>query len=290
MNPEHLTASFEETRPHLRAVASRMLGSPSAAEDAVQEAWLRLNRSDTSGVKSLPAWLTTVVSRICLDTLRSRKGRREEEFDPEMTDAEGALGADTDGDPEQTLIRSDQMGLALETVLDTLEPAERVAFVLHDMFDMSFDDIAPIVSRTPIAARKLASRARLRLKEANERGPTDQTRRREVIGAFLAASRQGDFAALLVLLDPTVVLRADTFAIRMGASAEVQGAMAVAETFKGRAKVAQLATLDEMVGAVWSAGGEVRVAFSFTLNDGRITAIDLLADPDHLKTLSISLL
>ena len=287
--PDWLSERFEEHRGHLRAVAFRILGSTGGADDAVQETWLRLSRADTSDVANLRAWLTTVVSRVCLDLLRSRKARREEalEVDTEAFTAPGRLHAHS---PEQDLILADSVGAALLVVLDTLDPAERVAFVLHDMFDLSFDEIAPIVGRSPVAARKLASRARLRMSGANEPFRDVHARKREAIGAFLAASRDGDFAALLALLDPGAVLRADAFAVRMGAAPEVRGAAAVAETFRGRAKVAQLALLDGTVGAVWQAGGETRVAFGFTLEveGGKITAIDLIADPERLQKLDIA--
>ncbi len=285
--PDWLSEQFEESRVHLRSVAYRMLGSRSAAEDAVQEAWLRLNRSDTSGVENLRGWLTTVVARVCLDALRSRKGRREDALDVETAEP-AATGRQNESDPERDLIVSDSVGVALLTVLDTLEPAERVAYVLHDIFDLSFDEIAPIVSRTPVAARKLASRARQKMQGPSEAPADDPARKKEVIGAFLAASRGGDFAALVALLDPGAILRADAFAVRMGASPEVRGANAVAETFRGRATVATLALLDGAVGAVWQAGGQTRVAFRFTVVEGKVTAIDLLADPGELLKLDIT--
>ena len=281
---------FEEHRAHLRSVAYRMLGSASVADDAVQETWLRFSRSDTSAVGNLRGWLTTVAARVCLDMLRARRSRREDPLDEELFDTPAGADPAEDFRQERDLILADAVGQALITVLDTLAPAERVAFVLHDLFDMSFEEIAPVVARPPLAARKLASRARQRLRTTNPAPQEDPTRRRTVVEAFLSASRGGDFAALLSLLDPEVVLRADSIAVRMGASAEVRGAHAVAETFKGRAQVAQTALLDGTVGAAWSAGGQVRVAFAFTITDGRITAIDLLADPERLQTLNITLL
>jgi RNA polymerase sigma-70 factor, ECF subfamily len=288
--PDSLAERFEEHRVHLRAVAYRMLGSAGGAEDAVQEAWLRLSRSDTGGIENLRGWLTTAVARLCLDALRSRASRREAPLESDEAAGVEAAFRSTSNDPERDLLMSDSVGTALLKVLDTLEPAERVAFVLHDTFDIAFDEIATIVGRTPEAARKLASRARHRMQGADDAPQVDQARKREVIGAFLAASREGDFAALLALLDPAAILRADLFAVRMGAAAQVTGQAAVAETFRGRAKVAQLALLDGAVGAVWQAGGQTRVAFAFTLVDGHIAAIDLIADPETLQKLDITLL
>src|SRR6266480_3480972 len=211
---------FEEHRGHLRAVAYRMLGSLSEADDAVQESWLRLSRADTSDVANLGGWLTTVVARVCLDMLRSRKARSEESLGPHVL--EPAVGQEDRSHPEQETLLADSVGLALLVVLETLAPPERVAFVLHDMFDLPFDEIAPIVARTPAAARQLASRARRRVRGAATVPDADRTRQREVVEAFLAASRGGDFDALLAVLDPDVVLRADPAAARMGASAEVR--------------------------------------------------------------------
>src|SRR5437588_2727088 len=220
-----LAERFEENRSHLRAVAYRMLGSPSEAEDAVQEAWLRLSRSDTSGVENLRGWLTTVVARVSLDMLRSRRSRREELLNvhvPEPTVHDTI-------DPEDEALLGDSVGLAMLVVLQTLAPAERVAFVLHDMFAVPFDEIAPIVRRSPAAARQLASRARRRVQGAATVPDTDLTRQRAVVDAFLAAARAGDFDALLALLDPDAVLRADGAAVPSGASREVRGAAAVAK-------------------------------------------------------------
>ncbi len=282
-----LAAQFEQNRGHLRAVAYRMLGSRSEADDAVQEAWIRLGRSDTSGVENLGGWLTTVVARVCLDMLRSRKARGEEPLGPEAP--EGIVSPE---DPEHDAVMADSVGLALLVVLETLPPAERVAFVLHDMFDLPFDEIAPIVGRSPTAARQLASRARRRVQgAATPPAPdADRSRQRAIVDAFLAASRGGDFAALLAVLDPDVVLRADAAAVRLGAAAEVRGAAAVAETFKGRARVAQAALVNGAVGAVWAAGGRPRVVFAFTITHGKIVAIDLLADPERLGRLEVKVL
>ena len=284
---EGLVTRFEENRNHLRAVAYRMLGSVNEADDAVQEAWLRLSRSDTSEVENLSGWLTTVVARVCLDMLRSRKSRREDSIDEDASD----LVELTDGsDPEQEVLLADSVSTALLVVLETLSPAERLAFVLHDMFDVSFDEIARIVDRSPATARQLASRARRRVQGASTSQETDRTRQREVVDAFLAASRDGDFSALLALLDPDVVLRADNVAVSFGASPEVRGASDVADTFKGRARVAQLALVNGAVGAVWSQGGQPRVVFDFTVTGGRIVQIELLADPVRLEQLELVVL
>jgi len=293
-----LVDQFEETRGHLRAVAFRMLGSSSEADDAVQEAWLRLSRTDISGVENLGGWLTTVVARVCLDMLRSRKARREEPLDVEAPDS--LEDREHESDAEQGLLLADSVGIAMLLVLETLAPAERVAFVLHDMFDLSFDEIAPIVGRSPVAARQLASRARRRVQGAPSAPESDRARQREVVDAFLAASRGGDFSALLALLDPDVVLRADRAAVeasnaRRGAgapalSAEVRGASVVAETFSGRARAAQLALINGLAGAVWAHGGEVRGAFTFTIAGGKISAITIALDPDHLRTLDVAII
>ncbi len=283
-----LARRFEENRTHLRAVAYRMLGSSSEADDAVQEAWLRLSRSDTSGVENLRGWLTTVVARVCLDLLRSRKSRREESLDAQVPEAMGSGRAGSD--PEREALLADSVGLALLVVLATLSPAERVAFVLHDMFDLPFEEIAPIVGRTPAAARQLASRARRRVQGAAPAPDPDLSRRREVVTAFLAASRGGDFQALLAVLDPDVVLRADAAAVQLGTAKEVRGAAAVAETFSGRARAAQPALVNGAAGVVWAPGGKPRVVFEFTLAGGRITAIELVADPERLGRLDLVIL
>src|SRR5713226_2171923 len=277
-----LADRFEASRNHLRAVAYRMLGSMSEADDAVQEAWLRVSRSGTSGVENLGGWLTTVVARVCLDLLRSRKSRREEPL--------GVHLQDPIANPEYEAVLADSVGLALLVVLETLAPAERLAFVLHDMFAVPFDEIAPIVGRSPAAARQLASRARRRVQGAATVPDTDRARQREVVDAFLAASRGGHFGALLALLDPDVVLRADRAAVDMGSSQEVRGAAAVAETFSGRARVAQLALIDGAVGAVWAPGGRPRVVFSFTITGGKIVEIDLLADRQRLRQIDLAIL
>jgi RNA polymerase sigma-70 factor, ECF subfamily len=277
-----LAQRFEDSRPHLAAVAYRMLGSRAEADDAVQEAWLRLARSDVDDVDNLRGWLTTVVARVCLDMLRSRTSRREETL---TTDVRVA----PDPGPEGEAVLADSVGAALLVVLDTLAPAERLAFVLHDLFAVPFDEIGAIVGRSPTAARQLASRARRRVQGAGV-AADDADRpagRQEVVAAFLAASRAGDFAALLALLDPDAVARADAAAVLAGAEAEVRGADAVAGTFAGRAKAARLALLSGAPGLIWTHRGEVRMAFAFTVVDGRVTGIELIADPARLVAMGV---
>jgi RNA polymerase sigma-70 factor (ECF subfamily) len=238
-------------------------------------------------VDNLAAWLTTVVARVSLNMLRSHDTRREDPWDLHQTHTADA--GQGDADPEHQAVLADSVGLALLVVLDTLTPAERLAFVLHDMFGLPFEEIAPIVERTPAATRQLASRARRRVRGARLASGSDDSRRREIVAAFLAASRDGDFEALLVLLDPDVVLRADAAAAQSGADA-AQGAQAVARTFVGRAKAARPALIDGAAGLVWAPGGKPRVVFAFTITDGTISAIDILADTDHLGRLNVELL
>jgi RNA polymerase sigma-70 factor (ECF subfamily) len=279
-----LAERFTEHRPHLRAVAYRMLGSLSDADDAVQEAWLRLSRSDASGVENMAGWLTTIVARVSLNMLQSRKARRE---DPVGASPPEEAGSGADG-PEHEVVLADSVGLALLVVLDTLTPAERLAFVLHDMFAVPFEDIAPIVERSPATTRKLASRARLRVQGADAAPDIDLTRQRQIVEAFLAASRNGDFDALLAALDPDVVLRSDQAVVRMGGGeAEVHGAAAVAGTFSGRAQAARLALVDGVAGAVWVYRGRPRVVFDFTITDEKISAISLRADPARLAEVDV---
>ncbi|UKY53472.1 sigma-70 family RNA polymerase sigma factor [Streptomyces inhibens] len=285
---EFLAERFEQYRARLRAVAYRVLGSTGEADDAVQEAWLRLSRSDTEGVANLGGWLTTVVARVALNMLRSRETRREDPWDMHRAPA-GNGGTATAVDPEQQAVLADSVGGALLVVLDTLAPAERLAFVLHDMFAVPFDEIAPIVERSPGATRQLASRARRRVQGTANVPETDIGRQREVVDAFLAASRGGDFAALLALLDPEVELRTDAAAALAGASA-ARGAAAVAETFAGRAKAAQPALIDGFAGLVWAPGGKPRVVFGFTIRHGKVVAIELLADAGRIDQLDLELL
>ncbi len=282
MSDEDLLAEeFEAHRTRLRSVAYRILGSVNEADDAVQEAWLRLQRSD--GIDNLGGWLTTVVSRVCLDMLRSRSSRREDPF-TDVAD-EPALEHDP-GHPEFEAELADSVGSALLVVLQSLTPAERLAFVLHDMFAVSFDEIATIIGRSPAATRQLASRARRRVQRPDE---VPESGDRAVVDAFLAASRGGDFAGLLALLDPDAVVLADAAAVRMGSDALVSGAQSVAETFAGRARAARPALIDGGAGAVWLQEGATKVAFAFTIVGGRITEIELLADPDVVSAARVRL-
>jgi len=281
-----LAERFEENRPHLRAVAYRMLGSSTEADDAVQETWLRLSRAGVGGVENLGGWLTTIVARVSLNMLRSRTLRREEPMDPPPT-GQPVAPPPNGTDPEHEAVLADSVGLALLVVLDTLTPAERLAFVLHDMFAVPFEEIAPIVERSPVATRQLASRARRRVQEARVQ-PGEISRRREVVAAFLAASREGDFDALLTMLDPDIVLRADNAAAQMGADAEAIGARAVAGIFSGRAKALRPALIDGAPGAVWTYRGETRVVFAFTFTGGTITAIEQIANPERIARLKVT--
>ncbi|HEY1389182.1 MAG TPA: sigma-70 family RNA polymerase sigma factor [Ktedonobacterales bacterium] len=283
---EWLAQQFEAQRTHLRSVAYRLLGSSSEADDAVQESWLRLSRSDASGIENLGGWLTTVVARVSLDMLRSRAVRREESLSADDEHLSDTILSHGDGiNPEEEALLADSVGLALLVVLETLAPAERLAFVMHDVFSVPFDEIAGIVGRSPTATRQLASRARRRVQGAATISDGDFTQQRAVVDAFLAASRGGDFGALLALLDPDVVLRVDGAAADMGASGGIRGAEAVARQFAGRAQVARAALVDGAVGAVWAPHGEPRVFFSFTMMRGKIVAIDLIADPERLRQL-----
>lgn len=285
-----LAARFEQDRGRLRAVALRVLGSSAEADDAVQEAWLRLSRSDVSEVGNLSGWLTTVVGRICLDMLRSRGTRREDLLDNAADTDLPPVGGTAGPDPEQEAVLADSVGLALLVVLDTLTPAERLAFVLHDMFAVPFDELAPVIGKSPDAARQLASRARRRVQGQAPTGDTDQARRREVVEAFLSAAREGRFEALVTLLDPDVVMRADATAVSYGSTSGKRGATAVAGYWNGMAAEARTALLDGVVNAVWAPKGKVRVALAFTIVDGRIAAIDLTADKDRLADLDVALL
>jgi RNA polymerase sigma factor (sigma-70 family) len=280
-----LADRFEEHREHLSAVAYRMLGSASDAEDAVQEAWIRLSRSDSSTVENLGGWLTTVVARIALDMLRSRTARREEPVAEVPAKAQANGGSDSQ--PEEAIMIADTLGPAMLVVLDALSPAERIAFVLHDMFAVPFEDIGPIVGRSAPATRQLASRARHRVQGAHPEGPVDHSRARRTVEAFLVASRSGEFSALLELLDPDVVLIADADAVRVGASELVRGSRAVAETFAGRARAARLALINGQPGLVWATGGQARVVFGFTVAEDKITAIQMLANSTTLDELDL---
>jgi RNA polymerase sigma factor (sigma-70 family) len=282
-----LAERFQAHRPHLRAVAYRMLGSAAEADDAVQEAWLRASRADPAGVDNLGGWLTTVVARVCLNQLRSRRSRPEAPLDDQA--AELADGA---ADPEAEAVLADAVGPALLVVLDTLGPAERLAFVLHDLFAVPFQEVAAILGRSEAAARQLASRARRRVQGA-EAPEGDRARQRLVVEAFLAASREGDFEALLALLDPQVVARADAAVTGTAAPRVVRGAAAVASQalgFARRARFARLALVDGAVGLVVTPPGRPSLVLGFTIRRGRIAAIDILADPERLRRLDVALL
>ncbi|HEV2918108.1 MAG TPA: RNA polymerase sigma factor SigJ [Actinomycetota bacterium] len=286
-----LAERFEEQRPRLRAVAYRMLGSLSEADDAVQEAWLRLSRADAGGVENLGGWLTTVVARVCLNMLRGRRSRREEPLDLRMPDP--IIGPEGRGDPEQEALLAEGVGLALLVVLDTLTPAERLAFVLHDLFAVPFDEVAALLDRSPAAARQLASRARRRVRGAAPAPDPDLAHQRAVVDAFFAAARDGDFEALVAVLDPEVVLRADFGARRPAAPRVVQGAEAVA-------RQAQLATLpgaelhpvlvNGAAGVVVAVHGRPFAVMGFTVAGGRIVEIDALADPDRVPGIAAAVL
>jgi RNA polymerase sigma factor (sigma-70 family) len=282
-----LTERFEEQRPHLRAVAYRMLGSLSEAEDAVQETWLRLRRAGTSDIENLGGWLTTVVSRACLNRLRSRKSRPEEPLEVYVPDP--IVRRDDDVDPEHEAELVDSVGLALLVVLETLAPAERLAFVLHDMFAVPFDEIATITGRSPAAARQLASRARRRVQGAAT-PDVDLTRQREVVDAFFAAARGGDFDALVAVLDPDVVLRSDGGAARPGISVVVQGAEAVAKralTFARLSPFVRPALVNGAAGVVVAPGGRPMSVMGFTVRGGKIVEIHSVADPERLRQLDL---
>jgi len=279
-----LAEKFEANRGHLRAVAYRMLGSTAEVDDAVQETWLRLGRTDTSAVENLGGWLTTVVARVCLDMLRSRKSRREEPMGPDVPEpvASDEPGHDAD--------MADSVGAALLVVLETLAPAERLAFVLHDMFAVPFEEIAPIVGRTPAAARQLASRARRRVQGTPPASDADFSRQKRIVDAFLAASRNGDFEGLLAVLDPDVVFRADDAAQRLGSLAEIRGAAAVAETFKGRAAAARPALVDGAFALAVILGGQLRVVVRLTIQGERISAIEAVAGAERIGAFDVEML
>ncbi|XIA65152.1 sigma-70 family RNA polymerase sigma factor [Bradyrhizobium sp. TZ2] len=284
LDEKFLTGKFEANRAHLRAVAYRMLGSTSEVDDAVQETWLRLNRSDTSSVENLRGWLTTVVARVCLDMLRSRKSRREDPMGPHVPEpaADDEHGRDAD--------MADSVGAALLVVLEALAPAERLAFVLHDMFAVPFEEIAPIVGRTPVAARQLASRARRRVQGTPPAPDADFSRQKKIVDAFLKASRDGDFEGLLAVLDPDVVFRADQAAQRLGSLAEIRGAPAVAETFKGRAQAAKPALVEGALAVAVILAGQLRIVLRLTLTADRIAAVEAVADAERISQFDVTVL
>lgn len=277
-----LTEQFEAHRSHLRSVAYRVLGNWNEAEDAVQESWLRLSRSDAAGIENIGGWLTTVVSRVCLDMLRSRKARREESM--EAWDAGQTIDPESGGDPEREAILADSVGIALLVVLGTLNPEERIAFVLHDIFAVPYAEIAPIVGRTEIAARQLASRARRRVQGARASTGTDLGTQRALVDSFLAAARSGDFEALLSVLDPGAVLRSD----RENAEGEVRGARAVAEQLMGgRAKAAHPALVNGEVGVAVSPGGQLLLVLALSYANGKIVGVDVISEAARLEKLDL---
>jgi RNA polymerase sigma factor (sigma-70 family) len=283
-----LVERFEANRPHLRAVAYRMLGSLGDADDAVQEAWLRLSRADTSGVENLGGWLTTVVARVCLNMLRSRQSRREESLDARIPDP--IVSRENGVDPQDDAVLADSVGLALLVVLETLTPAERLAFVLHDMFAVPFDEIAPMLGRSPTATRQLASRARRRVRGSAPAPDADVVRQREVVDAFFAAARGGDFDALVAVLDPDVVARTDG---GPGASVIVRGAHVVAGraiTFAQPSATLRPALVNGAAGVVITTNGRPVSVMAFTVKDGKIVEIDALTDPERLRTLDLAVL
>src|SRR5919198_2404888 len=290
--PERLAEQFEAHRPHVRAVAYRMLGSVSEAEDAVQESWIRLGRTNVSGVDSLRAWLTTVVARVCLDMLRTRASRREDPLDTHVPDPiiVGAIGRVDEG-AEADAMLADSVGLALLVVLEKLEPAERLAFVLHDVFGMTFEEIAPIVDRSVVATRQLASRARRRVQGQAPTSDADLRQQRRVVDAFLAAVENGDFEGLVAVLDPDIVLRADGGAVK-GMSRLVRGAQAVvaqAATFSKIALSNQVVLVNGNIGLVTRLpDGRLFSVIGFTIAGDKVVEIDILADPDRLSRLDLS--
>jgi RNA polymerase sigma factor (sigma-70 family) len=284
-----LAEQFEEHRAHLRRVAYRMLGTIDESDDAVQEAWLRLSRSDSAAIENLGGWLTTVVGRVCLDMLRARRSRREDFVGSWLPEPVVTVG--DQNDPEQEALLADSVGLALLIVLETLTAAERLAFVLHDMFGMPFEEIAPIVERSPAATRQLASRARRRVRGAKSESDADLTEQREVVDAFLAAAREGDFEGLIAVLDPDVVFRIDFGPDSPQARPEVEGAEAVARQIIARgtplAPLARPAIVNGAAGAIVGVRGRPFAVAGFTVSNGRITEIDIVTDPDKLPHLDL---
>jgi RNA polymerase sigma factor (sigma-70 family) len=289
---DDLAAQFEASRPRLQSLAYRMLGSLTEAEDAVQEGWIRLSRSDAESIDNLGGWLTTVVARLCLGMLRSRRTRPEDPLEREE--------AEPGATPEEEAVLADTMGPALLLVLETLTPSERLAFVLHDLFAVPFEDIAPISGRSVAATRQMASRARRRVQGRDELHPGERRRQREVVEAFLAASRRGDFEALVTLLDPDAVLRADRAAVELAAAnrdrgaplltAESRGARAVALAMSGRATAAKLALIEGTPGAVWAPGGRTRAVFAFHVVGDTIAEIEIVTDPAVVAALRVEIL
>jgi len=283
-----LAQRFEAERPHLRAVAYRLLGRLDEVDDAVQESWLRLSGADTGAIANVGAWLMRVVARVCLDMLRARHARREESLEASVP--QGVLGGARALDPQQEMELADSVGLALLAVLNTLAPAERFAFVLHDIFDMPFDEIAPLVERSPTAARQLASRARRRVRARVPMPDADLAANREVVEAFLTAAREGNFDALLAVLDPDVVLRRDPRAVPAGVAGELHGAAAVAKQFVGRAQATQPVLVNGSVGVVLAPYGRLLSVLDLSIREGKITAITAISDPARLRRLPLAVL
>ena len=286
-----LAEQFEQNRGHLRAVAYRILGSVAEADDAIQEAWLRLNRSDASDIENLGGWLTTVIGRVCLDMLRSRTSRREDSLDEQI--AEPVAGTSTSTDPEQEALLADSVGLALLVVLDRLSPAERLAFVLHDLFAMPFDEIARIIGRTPEATRQLASRARRRVQGPGELPARELNQQRRVVDAFLAALRAGDFEGLVAVLDPDVAVHIDEAAAAPGAAREIHGAATWARgaiAFSRGARFVCPVLVGGVAGAVLAPRGKLSRVLHFTIKNGKIAEVDIIADPARLRELDLSIL
>jgi RNA polymerase sigma-70 factor (ECF subfamily) len=312
MNPDELASAFEQHRPRLRAVAYRMLGNPDDADDALQETWLRLSRTGDAGIENLPAWLTTVTGRICLDMLRSRSTRREDPLPTGLPDDTAPeIVDDGAANPARQAELADVVGLAMQIVLESLDPAERLAFVLHDLFAVPYEQIAPVLGRSVVAARQLASRGRRKVQsgataedtartDAGVRSAAETRTDRQVVEAFLLASRTGDIAGLLAVLAPDVVLRADQSAVDTAAASadrgapllarEVRGAAAVADAFRGRAQGAVPALVGGSVGFAWAPGGNPRAVFAVVVHDGRIAAVDLVGEPSAVAGLGVVLL
>lgn len=281
-----LAQRFEEHRPHLRAVAQRMLGSTAEADDAVQEAWIRLSRADSAAVENLGGWLTTVVSRVSLDKLRSRAAKGEIPADDAL--AEQAVRPSPGIDPEVEAELAESIGAALLVVLDTLSPSERLAFVLHDLFAVPFEQIGEVLGRSASATKQLAHRARSKVRGGSAEAAADPARQRQVVDAFLAASRSGDFEALVALLDPDIELLADPAAAQMGSPERLSGAAAVAQMFSGRALGAVPADIDGNIGMAWAVGDHTKVAWDFTIIGDRVVHIEMVADPAMLAALSLT--
>ncbi|MEH0972272.1 sigma-70 family RNA polymerase sigma factor [Micromonospora sp. CPCC 205546] len=280
-----LAERFEEQRPRLRSVAQRILGSRAEADDAVQDTWLRLSRADVDGIDNLPGWLTTTVGRVCLDRLGSSAARHERPAEVAADESSASVAGEVD--PEREAMLTESVGRALAVVLRTLGPTERLVFVLHDMFAVSFDELAPVVDRSPAAVRQIASRARRRVQDGSPAPEADRARQRGIVQAFLAASREGRFDDLLTLLDPHVVLRSDAAAVRMGGAGEARGSATVADFFSGKAQEAVPAFVDGAPGAVVLVDGRTRLVLSFVVTD-RIIGIEVVADPDQIADLDVT--